>query len=128
MPVDWSKYPKNFGLLRGAVMKRAGFKCERCGVSNYERGYRLESGEFVTAGLAPPGYKLITIVLSTVHLDQNPENNDMENLMALCQRCHLLHDLNQHIASGHATRRRLLLAAAGALTACGERTSDGRVT
>lgn len=39
------------------------------------------------------------IVLTTAHLDRNPANNDRSNLAALCQRCHLRHDIRQHITS-----------------------------
>lgn len=34
----------------------------------------------------------IVIVLAIAHLDHNVDNNDMANLQALCQKCHLDHD------------------------------------
>ena len=36
------------------------------------------------------------VVLSTCHLDHDPQNNTPGNLAALCQRCHLLHDVPEH--------------------------------
>ena len=32
------------------------------------------------------------VVLTIAHLDHTPENNDPENLRAMCQRCHLRYD------------------------------------
>jgi hypothetical protein len=34
----------------------------------------------------------MVIVLTIAHLDHNPAHNDMQNLGALCQRCHLNYD------------------------------------
>src|SRR5690606_33293990 len=42
---------------------------------------------------------LTRIILTVAHLDRNPANNDRDNLAALCQRCHLRHDIRQHITS-----------------------------
>lgn len=39
----------------------------------------------------------IVIVLTIAHLDQQPENNEEENLRALCQRCHVRLDPQWHI-------------------------------
>jgi len=42
---------------------------------------------------------LTRIVITTAHLDRDPGNNEMNNLAALCQRCHLRYDHYQHIRS-----------------------------
>jgi hypothetical protein len=36
------------------------------------------------------------VVLATAHRDHDPTNNRSRNLMALCQRCHLMHDRQEH--------------------------------
>lgn len=36
------------------------------------------------------------VVLATAHRDHDPTNNRSRNLMALCQRCHLIHDRAEH--------------------------------
>ena len=36
------------------------------------------------------------IVLATAHLNHDPTDNRMRNLKALCQRCHLQHDREEH--------------------------------
>ena len=38
-----------------------------------------------------------TVRLACAHLDHDPTNNDPPNLRALCQRCHILHDMAEHI-------------------------------
>lgn len=47
----------------------------------------------------------IVIVLTVAHLDHQPENCADDNLRALCQRHHLAHDHQHHLASAQATRR-----------------------
>ena len=36
------------------------------------------------------------MVLASAHLDHDPSNNRARNLAALCQRCHMLHDGEEH--------------------------------
>ena len=57
----------------------------------------------------PPGFTT-RVFLSTCHLDHDPYNNVPENLAALCQRCHILHDKAEHLR-----RRRLTYMARRAL-------------
>lgn len=39
------------------------------------------------------------VVLTCAHLDRTPENLNENNLMAMCQACHLAYDRDQHAAS-----------------------------
>jgi len=50
------------------------------------------------------------VILATAHLDHNPSHNRAKNLKALCQRCHLLHDRQEHCRRRRLTqcRRRAL--------------------
>jgi hypothetical protein len=50
------------------------------------------------------------VVLATAHLDHNPSNNKRRNLKAYCQRCHMLHDREEH-----RRRRRIALRKKNAL-------------
>ena len=54
-------------------VKRAKSKCERCGAANGT--YELRDG------------KLIKIMLSVIHLDEDQQNNATTNLLAVCQDC-----------------------------------------
>lgn len=44
----------------------------------------------------PPGFTM-RMVLATAHLDHDPFDNVPENLAAFCQRCHILHDRDEHL-------------------------------
>jgi hypothetical protein len=37
------------------------------------------------------------VVLATAHLDHDPTNNHPHNLRALGQRCHMIHDRDEHL-------------------------------
>lgn len=101
-PENKKLYPKNWKQIRNDILKRANNKCEFCGVDNYAEGYRDKNGNFIKSeGMQQEadildGEKIIRIVLTVAHLDHNPQNNDYNNLKALCQRCHLRHDIEQH--------------------------------
>lgn len=88
MPIDYSEYPPNwFSELRPAVLERAGHCCE--GGPDYP-ACRAHNHELhpVTGS---------RVVLTIAHMDHDKTNNALENLRALCQRCHLRHDLWQHV-------------------------------
>lgn len=64
-----SDYPSNWRAIADRVKIDAGYKCIRCGhPHDYETGY----------------------VLTVHHLDLDPQNCEWWNLVALCQRCHLV--------------------------------------
>ena len=42
-------------------------------------------------------YGFTKIVLTVGHLDHTPENNNPENLKAMCQYCHNKYDMKQRI-------------------------------
>lgn len=121
MPVDWSRYPANWATeIRPAILARARYRCEWCGVGNGWIGHRDKAGAFrpcstCATSTAPPDCvhgKAIRIVLTIAHVhDADPMNVDPANLAALCQRCHNRHD--GPLRRGHAaeTRRRRRLAA-----------------
>ena len=47
---------------------------------------------------SPEGEAIRTtkVILAAAHLDHDPGNNRPRNLKALCQRCHMLHDRDEH--------------------------------
>lgn len=99
MPCDYSKYPPNWKTeIRPAILKRAGNRCEWCGVENHAVGFRDANGDFWEEDgerwmPSDIGEKLIKIVLTIAHIhDPNPMNCEPENLAALCQKCHNGHD------------------------------------
>jgi 5-methylcytosine-specific restriction endonuclease McrA len=119
MPFDRSKYPADWEQIRARTLERAGHKCERCGVSNRVVGYREKSGEFVqlaaskgecgmeTETASLDGHKVIEIVLTIAHVGENKHGKmDTSQLEALCQRCHLREDIEEHRVNAAATRGR----------------------
>ncbi len=50
--------------------------------------------------------KYVKVVLTTAHLDNTPENVDDNNLVAMCNRCHLRLDREHHARTAPKTRDR----------------------
>lgn len=110
-PENKARYPKDWAQISARIRKRAGNKCEECGIDNYSVGGR-ERGQWHPAlptgddGLRltwpKPGewawcegakkLRIIRIVLTVAHLDHQPENCADDNLRCWCQRCHNLYD------------------------------------
>jgi hypothetical protein len=49
--------------------------------------------------------RMTGVTLATTLLDNDPENNRLRNLRSLCQRCHMIHDCNYHLAQRWITYR-----------------------
>lgn len=108
-PIDYSKYPPNWKTeIRPAILKRANNCCEQCRVPNHELIYRPIKGSnkwklapegLLIDAMALDGIKFTKIILTIAHLDHDKHNFDVDysRLAALCQRCHLKYDLNNHI-------------------------------
>ena len=108
-PENRSRYPKNWREISDGIrFERDGRRCEcdgRCG-----RGcVRSTSGgrcEARHGNIAPfSGNK---VVLTVAHLDHTPENCNPDNLMAMCQGCHLAYDRDHHAETARATRAAVL--------------------
>jgi len=127
MPMDLSRYPANWKEISRAIRERDGNRCKWCNVENGSIGARDSTGKwrdmrtidhmksdegFAVFGEYP---KLIKIVLTVAHLgvdkpDGTPgDKHDKmdvrdENLAALCQRCHLNYDRDEHSHNAAVTR------------------------
>lgn len=86
-PENKNRYPKDWKQIRLRVLERANNCCEFCGVPNYS--------------IKENGTK---VVLTIAHLDHTPENCDLSNLRALCQKCHLTYDAKHHASTAKHTR------------------------
>ena len=121
MPVNYSRYPPNWkSEIRPRILKRANNCCEKCKVKNYQsvfRGiyqgkevYQYADGSiysypdcehFTTdahALIKPVGKdKAIKIILTIAHLDHDETNWNVKDdrLKALCQKCHLIYDIQE---------------------------------
>lgn len=109
MPMDANRYPADWKEISKRIrFERAGGRCEWCGAVNGEAHPETSS----------------RVVLTVAHLDHNTQHNGEENLAALCQRCHLRHDLRLHQVNAAATRRRRRIEAGQVEMALSEAPSD----
>lgn len=118
MPIRESerrKYPppKEWKLIRARILARDLQRCKWCSVPNGRFVVRTLGGqtwelrsEWDLEACALDGERAVRIVLTVAHLDHDPANNADENLAALCQRCHLRHDIRQHVYNARRTRAR----------------------
>jgi hypothetical protein len=118
-PIDWRELSEviRFGRAKGC--------CEQCGRPHGQLVFHLGDGRWWdTAGQTwrsgkgrplklaslermPAGTLIETtrVYLACAHLDHDPSNNDLRNLRALCQRCHILHDRPEHLRQRQLTYR-----------------------
>ena len=96
MPVDMSKYPDNWKEIRARILKRAGNRCEG---SPLYPDCRAENGK-------PHPETGSKVVLTIAHLNHDVAYNEDSDLRALCQKCHLAHDLKLHMANSWRTRQK----------------------
>ena len=116
-------YPDDWEAISLRIRERAGWRCEWCGLENGAIGYRDDIGIFhhvpieATEAYDADGVRLFRIMLTVAHLgapkpDGSPGDkyDKMDcrdgNLAALCQRCHLNYDRDEHIFNAALTRRR----------------------
>ena len=104
MPVDYSKYHPDWkDIIRPDILKRDGYKCKVCKVSNrklfvWENKVRVIIEDSLQHNYyLQLKYKISKIVLTVAHLDHNVDNNQYSNLASLCQLHHLRHDVQQHV-------------------------------
>lgn len=95
MPMDRSRYPENWEEISLSVKQQANWICQHCKRPCKRPDERWDEflGRIVQlTQWAIDTDKLVRFVLTTAHLDQDPNNNDPSNLAALCSVCHLAHD------------------------------------
>lgn len=132
-PCDYGLYHKEWKTkIRPDILERDGHCCKFCKVPNKAvicRGewddkpvwqnddgqiYDATNGKYLGSSYVGNVWDaenlkkqiLTKVVLTIAHLDQNKENNDYNNLAALCQRCHLRIDLSHHMKKSRETRRK----------------------
>ena len=82
MPIDYKKYHPKWSLISRLIRThRAGNRCEWCQAQNHQPHPKTGS----------------KVILTVAHLDRDRNHNRFANLAALCQRCHLNHDRQDHI-------------------------------
>lgn len=77
MPINYKDYPDNWKQIVWLVKQRSKNKCELCPAENGKPHWKTKS----------------KVVLTVHHINFNKKDNNMMNLLHLCQRCHLRLDL-----------------------------------
>ncbi|CCE98503.1 conserved hypothetical protein (plasmid) [Sinorhizobium fredii HH103] len=114
-PIDWQQ------LTDMVRFERAKGRCEQCSRPHGKAVIHLGDGRWwdeeaevwrdgrsrVIKKMEPPALsdtalKTTLVYLATAHLDHDPGHNHPKNLKAFCQRCHIIHDREEHLR-----RRRL---------------------
>ena len=109
MPCDYKEYHPDWKTkIRPDILERDNNCCKFCGVENarliHRHGNKSEDWSYWPEGMeseawSVDGLKSTKIILTIAHLDHDKTNNDYSNLAALCQRCHLKHDIKHHSAN-----------------------------
>ena len=117
-PIDWAQ------LSRVIRFERAGGRCEMCGRPHGKMISHLGDGrwfdpdtktwrdgqgrviDWIDFSAFKDQLRQTRVVLATAHIDHDPTHNRTRNLRALCQRCHLLHDREEHRRRRRLTYRR----------------------
>ena len=91
-PENRKRYPRNWKAISAHIRSvRAKGRCEctgECGLHHDARCVELNG--------KPAQFAKGRVVLTVAHLDHTPENCEPENLLAMCQRCHLKYDAGHH--------------------------------
>lgn len=95
-----ARYPKDWKEITTAIRARAGNQCECTGECGLHPGKRCEE-----LNGHPAKWAKGKVVLTTAHLDHTPETRDESKLKAMCQRCHLRFDQDEHQQHAYETRR-----------------------
>ena len=120
-PENRDRYPTEWRGISDAVrFARAGGQCEcegECGMPGHADRAALrrmtgQSPRCANVHLGASVYTGSLVILTTAHLDHQPENCAPENLRAMCQGCHLYYDREHHAQ----TRRESSLARVGQVT------------
>jgi len=104
-PENRGRYPADWAAISHWIrFVRAEGRCECVG----ECGRGTHEGRCPNRHREPAYGSGSTVVLTTAHLDHQPENCDPANLRAMCQGCHLFYDRDHHAETRAATRAAVL--------------------
>lgn len=100
-PENRHRYPKDWPTISKAAKDAAEWRC----------ACRGECGRGTHTGRCPnvhgqPAYGTGSrVILTTAHLNHTPEDCRPENLVPMCQGCHLNYDRDHHRQTAATTRR-----------------------
>ncbi len=101
-PEMQDRYPKDWAAISQRI--RFGRAESRCECTGWCGATPHEAGRCDAVHNRPHPLTGSKVVLTVAHLDRIPENCGFSNLRALCQRCHLAYDADDHRAQASHTR------------------------
>lgn len=110
-PDNWKEISRRIRFTRAnglCEQRHNGERCEaphKCWVQRSKVNPWIWRSSTENAPATAGWHKAIRIILTVSHLDHDPGNCQEANLMAMCQRCHLLYDLELHKRNAAETRR-----------------------
>jgi hypothetical protein len=106
MPMDRGKYHPEWDRISRTVRTRQNDRCKLCGLQNgvvicrnkmdsqsYTFPRVLKAEKVIQPGNAGKWSRPIRVILTVHHITGDTRDNRAVNLIALCQRCHLILDL-----------------------------------
>lgn len=101
-PENRDKYPKDWKAISHRIrFVRAGGRCECKGECGRDPAHLHRHDQRCTARHLDPLPRW-HVVLTTAHLNHDPSDCRDENLLAMCQACHLAYDSDLHAATRRA--------------------------
>ena len=115
-PGNKKLYPDNWKELIADIRERSNDQCELCGASNHLRIQRhvifpalwvYDSEDDPEDDPLRYDYSpAVKVILTVAHINQDPTDNRMCNLLHLCQRCHNRIDLPYRMLNAAKTREK----------------------
>jgi len=105
MPCDYKQYPDNWKWLSKQAIADAGNRCELCYAPNGVTVNRKKDGQYPWELAHQGGGKDTKIILTVHHINHDKKDSTKQNLIALCQRCHLRLDLVHHMKNRARSRK-----------------------
>jgi len=99
-PENKARYPKNWKELSTSLKEEANWQCQCDGRCNRN----THSGRCPNKHKEEAYGSKSIVILTTAHLNHTPEDCRKENLMVMCQGCHLHYDKEHHAESRRATK------------------------
>lgn len=115
-PENRDRYPADWRVISERIrFQRAKGRCECDGRCGRPTDHLASDGRCLNVHGLPAYGTGSKVVLTTAHLQHEPERCEDDDLMAMCQGCHLHYD-REHHAETRATTRTAVMVAAGQLS------------
>jgi hypothetical protein len=104
-PENRDRYPADWKEIVVRIRARSGGRCECDGRCGRPACHLADDGRCQNVDRQPAVGTGSTVILTTAHLDHVPEHSSDDNLMHMCQGCHLHYDRHHHAETAYRVRR-----------------------